>query len=635
MVHLRKTTQNTLIGIFILGFLAGVVNFRVLPKVRWIDGENMATKEAIAAYLAQVESALDGLEAMAIHMDRLEPSQALSGEVGRLKGEATVSIDSAQEALDIYRNRMNRSRKWLAVLYGVEFDRQDAYANDIEVALNHLRQEVKDSELAAFKSQSLHVAHSDVEAAFGATATDYNRLKEKVYGFLEGCQNVLTACLLLTVLLFGAVVLRITTAYFDFVTKSYEALRNHAYDYDALPSIKPMFAEEETVQTLVAEVFEENKLTSEVRDVLLGHYIVDDAVEKLFEIFNEHLGVDRVGIAFVDYKRQKIMAEYGACNYGKILLGPGFEIGFKGTSLYEIIESKRPAITDDLAVALEKKPHSAPLNALVEEGIRSNLILPMTMGGAVFGMFFLSSKKPHYFNAHHMHLSEKIIYDVKGLLNRSYFTKVILTKMTHSFSSLVDQRDNETGDHIARMVQYSVIIASGLKKRPKAGYEVDDKFILDIERNASAHDIGKVGIPDEILKKPGKLTESEWTVMKTHAEIGSDIFSDLREGLQIFDPQFYKMTEDIARYHHERWDGSGYPEGLAGEAIPLSARIVAIADVFDAITSKRVYKKAFDIETSLTIIREAAGSHLDPYLVDVFFENLDDVMRVYEKHFSQ
>ena len=163
------------------------------------------------------------------------------------------------------------------------------------------------------------------------------------------------------------------------------------------------------------------------------------------------------------------------------------------------------------------------------------------------------------------------------------------------------------------------------------GYTVNRKFVLEIERNASAHDIGKVGIPDEILKKPGKLTPEEWLIMKRHAGFGADIFKSLREGLRVFDADFYRFAEEIARYHHERWDGTGYPEGLRGEAIPLSARIVALADVFDAITSKRVYKAPFSFEQSVQMIKESSGTHLDPVLVDVFIENIEKVWEIYQE----
>lgn len=436
------------------------------------------------------------------------------------------------------------------------------------------------------------------------------------------------------VLILALIIWRMVRRYFSFVASSYVALEKHQYDFNALKPINPIFKEEVKMNQLIHRVFDENKFVSEVRDVLMGHFIVDDAVEHLFKVLEERLGVDRVGIAFVDYEHQKIIAEYGASNYDPLYLGPGFEVPFKATSLTQILRTNQTKITVDLEAQLLLKPHSMPLKMLVNEGIQSNIIIPMTMGAAVFGMVFLSSKHKGFFTEEHLKIGEKIVYDVKGLLNRAYFTKVILTKMTQSFSTLVDQRDTETGNHIERMTDYAVILAKGLKKRALKGYEIDDKFVLDIERNAAAHDIGKVGIPDEVLKKPGRFTDEEREIMKTHTTIGAEIFADLREGLMMFDPQFYKMAEDIARFHHEKWDGTGYPIGKMGEDIPLSARIVAVADVFDAIASKRVYKEAFAFEEAVAIIKSSRGNHLDPVLVDVFLDELDQIYSIYKNNDS-
>lgn len=198
-----------------------------------------------------------------------------------------------------------------------------------------------------------------------------------------------------------------------------------------------------------------------------------------------------------------------------------------------------------------------------------------------------------------------------------------------SFARLVDKKDNETGDHILRMVKYSRIIAEGVDKLNLKTHAVSKKTILAIERNASAHDIGKVAIMDNILKKPGKLTHEEFEIMKTHAAVGGDIFKELNDELSFFNNDFYKVAEEIARYHHEKWDGTGYPEGLKGASIPLVARIVALADVFDALSSKRVYKDAYSLEQSLEIINDSSGKHFDPVIVDAFNGEFDRIKSVY------
>ena len=199
-----------------------------------------------------------------------------------------------------------------------------------------------------------------------------------------------------------------------------------------------------------------------------------------------------------------------------------------------------------------------------------------------------------------------------------------------AFAKLVDTKDIETGDHLNRMVRYSVAIAESLKQMNLTTHPIDNKMLIEIERNAAVHDIGKVGIPDYILKKPGKLTGEEYEVMKNHTNIGADILSELNRELSTFNDKFFETAELIARYHHEKWDGTGYPNELEGMEIPLVARIVAVADVFDALTSKRVYKEAFSFEASLSIILESAGSHFDPKVIEAFQNNLAKIRKIYD-----
>jgi len=179
-----------------------------------------------------------------------------------------------------------------------------------------------------------------------------------------------------------------------------------------------------------------------------------------------------------------------------------------------------------------------------------------------------------------------------------------------------EYKDNETGLHVIRMSHYSQILgrAAGLTEREAE----------ELLHAAPMHDVGKIGIPDAILKKPGKLDPEEWAVMQQHAAIGADIIGEHKNGL-------LKMAHTIALSHHEKWDGTGYPQGLRGEAIPLVARIVAIADVFDALSSERPYKHAWPLEDTLALLRRDSGSHFDPTLVDLFMEVLPAILEVQAK----
>ena len=188
-----------------------------------------------------------------------------------------------------------------------------------------------------------------------------------------------------------------------------------------------------------------------------------------------------------------------------------------------------------------------------------------------------------------------------------------------ALARLSEQRDNETGKHLERVSQFCKLIAEGLREDGEYIDQVDDEFIDDLVRSAPLHDIGKVGIPDSILMKPGKLTDSEWAVMKTHATIGAQTLDTvIRSGRS---QSFLEMSRDIAAFHHEKWDGSGYPHGLSGEAIPLAARILSVADVYDALTTVRPYKAAWTHREALAYIQEQAGTQFDPVLVNTLLRN--------------
>ena len=180
-----------------------------------------------------------------------------------------------------------------------------------------------------------------------------------------------------------------------------------------------------------------------------------------------------------------------------------------------------------------------------------------------------------------------------------------------------EYRDNETGLHIIRMSKMAVLIAK------EAGMNDDD---CDLLLNAAPmHDIGKIGIPDHILLKPGKFESDEWEVMKTHAQIGADILSG-------DDSPLLNMASEIALTHHEKWDGSGYPNALNGEEIPLVGRITALADVFDALTSVRPYKKAWSVEDSVALIKDESGKHFDPELVEYFLKILNAMIDIKDQY---
>ena len=199
-----------------------------------------------------------------------------------------------------------------------------------------------------------------------------------------------------------------------------------------------------------------------------------------------------------------------------------------------------------------------------------------------------------------------------------------------SLSSLAESRDNETGAHIIRTQNYVKALAEHLRQSPFLAKTLTTEYIDLLHKSAPLHDVGKVGIPDNILLKPGKLTDEEFNIMKRHPQIGADALSIAEQ--QMGSNSFLVVAKEIALTHHEKWDGSGYPNHLAGEDIPLSGRLMALADVYDALISKRVYKPAFSHQKAKEIILQGAGSHFDPQVVDAFIAIEDQFELIASSH---
>jgi len=200
-----------------------------------------------------------------------------------------------------------------------------------------------------------------------------------------------------------------------------------------------------------------------------------------------------------------------------------------------------------------------------------------------------------------------------------------------ALAHLAETRDPETGRHLMRTQGYVHLLALQLRQHPRFSAFLNQHNIDLMTRSAPLHDIGKVGIPDSILQKPGALTPVEWEIMKTHAKRGSDAIEQAESDAE--QPvAFLILGKEIAHWHHEKWDGSGYPDGLAGEAIPVAARLMAVADVFDALISVRVYKPAMPFANAREIIAEGRGKHFDPDVCDAFLAGFDEFVAVAERY---
>ena len=200
------------------------------------------------------------------------------------------------------------------------------------------------------------------------------------------------------------------------------------------------------------------------------------------------------------------------------------------------------------------------------------------------------------------------------------------SEIVTSFATLVESRDSSTGSHVKRTKSYVKILLDEIKTNSLYSSIMTKDFEDKMMNAAPMHDIGKISIPDTILQKPGKLTDEEYSVMKKHSVLGGEIIQEIFKDMD--DKEFLNIAYDVTRYHHEKWNGNGYPEGLVGKEIPFSARIMAIADVFDAISAKRCYRDAMPLDKCFAIIKEGKGVDFDPVLTDLFLNAREKVEKV-------
>ena len=303
----------------------------------------------------------------------------------------------------------------------------------------------------------------------------------------------------------------------------------------------------------------------------------------------------------------------------------------------------------DLSSYIKNNKVHDVFHELHRNGINSLLSVPLILKGRIRGAIFFLSKYKSFFKNHHITFVKSIVGQIalsvqraelmKEIENHSKNLEKIVSERTEevlktqratifALSSLADARDAETGDHLERIRNYSVLLMQ-LYKDEEDHPEIDSRLLRDLYDSSILHDIGKVGIPDSILLKKGFLNEEEFAIMKNHTIIGYEALKNAAGDLG--SDFFLNMAMDIILYHHERWDGAGYPYGLKGEEIPLTARIVSIADVYDALTSKRPYKSAFSHEKALDIMQHEEGKY-DPELFNLFVKNAEKFNKIKLKY---
>lgn len=391
--------------------------------------------------------------------------------------------------------------------------------------------------------------------------------------------------------------------------------------------------ETELVYEEVRNVFDKLNSLIKLIENLNRNAPFKDVLDYIYKSFSAYIPYTYIGVALLEDNGSSIKASFGACGrhhpgLPKRLLGYSTDI--RCTSLGKVLESGEERVINDLEEYLKGKPFKEYNRVLFEEGIRSSITFPLINNDKPIGIIFFSSSAKNIYRKEHIKFLKTLANSIVLGLEKSILMDDMVVGSIKALARLAEQRDPETGEHLQRMSTYSRVIAEMLSKQKRYEGIIDLDYINNIERFSPLHDIGKVGIRDDILLKPGKLTGEEFAIMKTHTMYGAWVLEMAENYIQKSGRSIFKMAIEIAEGHHEKWDGSGYPHGKSGKDIPLSARIVAAADVFDALTSKRPYKEPFSYEVSCEIIVNGSGKHFDPDIVDIFVKNNDKIKDIYE-----
>jgi HD-GYP domain-containing protein (c-di-GMP phosphodiesterase class II) len=382
----------------------------------------------------------------------------------------------------------------------------------------------------------------------------------------------------------------------------------------------------------VNEVFDKlNKLISLIENINENKSF-SDILTYIYESFSTFIPYTYIGIALITPDKKQLKASYGISS--KKL--PGLPENLLGhtaliaeTSLGKVIETGVPRVINDFEEYTSKRPFRTYNEIILNAGIKASITLPLKFNNKPIGIIFFSSDKKNIYKDEHTNFLKTITNSIAISFQNNIFINELLYSSILALAKLAESRDEDTGDHLQRMKMYSRSIAQFLYEESIYKEQITTEFIDNIEKFSPLHDIGKVGIADAILLKPAKLTPEEFEIMKQHAVYGGKVLRAADENMIKNGVSLFKLGIEIAECHHEKWNGTGYPNGKKGEEIPLSARIVAVADVFDALTSRRPYKEPFSIEIAYDIITKDSGKHFDPEIVSVFEKNKKRIVNLY------
>lgn len=331
--------------------------------------------------------------------------------------------------------------------------------------------------------------------------------------------------------------------------------------------------------------------------------------------------IARVAVTLYDAKTRALKTYLHSGDEGKLLEHYQQTLD-NAPSLKALLDKGLPRVINNMLTFTDGEHDHT--QRIARQGYKASYTLPMFNEGDFFGFIFFNSSESEVFTEATLRQMDIYGHLISLMVINELSSIKALTAAVKTTSQITHCRDPETGSHLDRMSRYSRLIASTIAHK----YNLDDEYIEHVFMFSPLHDIGKIAIPDEVLLKPGLLSEEEIVVMKTHARRGREMIDDLVNNFGLHNIKHIDVLRNIAEYHHEAVNGTGYPEGKVQDEIPLEARIVAVADVFDALTSCRPYKEAWSNQKAIDALKELAGEKLDVDCVNALVNNLDEVEKI-------
>ena len=547
----------------------------------------------------------------------------------------------SEQSTDEYRKIITLINSSISILHDIEIEnRGPENSEELLAVITRLKQAIDNSayqfvyEKTRFRGDNLTHFESDSPELISCLGRVARLIGERYRShktelFYWSITNAVVFFTLTAVFLIWLIYSRRAVASFILtITRGIVQLQNViAYRSNNL-NIQPSWQEEQEFLDTLTHIEAELHTDRSLSEMNVGGSL-EEFLPHFKKLVDKNIPCDRLALAFLN-PYGEVTAESAITDLNVLYLEPGFVEPISDTTLDELVTSEYPRIINDLGEHYKSIHQSEATELVIKEGLHSSLTAPIIINGKTIGFLFINSLQKNAYTDHHVHHALQLVNPLRQNLYYQYLIQQIIAETAKSFVILMAKKDNETSLHITRMSLYSYNIA---KKLFESKNQIKPRLMREILWFSPLHDIGKIGIPDNILLKPGSLTHDEFEIMKQHVSIGESVITKMDESLQkTANLKALKTAIDLISSHHEKWDGTGYPRGLKGRDIPLSGRIVAIADVFDALTSRRPYKEAFSVEKTLDIMRSSVGTQFDPWVFAAFEACLPKILSIYEDY---